>query len=66
MKVIYTMDQMQELVSHLNQLNIQGIDNCKRIAVCTQIIDNPIETIEEEEGDNIEPNSKEKDSPKHE
>ena len=61
-KLIYTLEQMQELVSHLNQLTVQGIDNCKRIAICTQIVDNPIET---EEGEN-EPEHNEKDNPKHE
>ncbi len=47
-KLVYTMEQMQELVRNLNQLTVQGIDNCKLIALSTQIIDNPQETIEED------------------
>lgn len=53
MKVIYTMEQMQELSRYLNELTVTGIHNCKLIALCTQIIDNPTEI---EEGDTDECN----------
>lgn len=55
------MKQMQELTAHLNQLTVSGIENCKRIALCTQIINNPTEI---EEGDTDADN--EEDNPKHE
>lgn len=55
-KLVYTMEQMQELVRNLNQLTVQGIDNCKLISLSTQIIDNPQETIEgDKEGELNEP-----------
>lgn len=61
MKVIYTMEQMQELSRYLNELTVSGINNCKLIALCTQIIDNPTEIEEgDKDGDNQE------DNPKHE
>ena len=61
MKVIYTMEQMQELSRYLNELTVSGINNCKLIALCTQIIDNPTEVEEGDvDGDN------EEDNPKHE
>lgn len=60
MKVIYTMEQMQELSRYLNELTVKGLDNCKLIALCTQIIDNPTEI---EEGDADEHN--EENNPKH-
>lgn len=63
MKVVYTMEQMQEIVGHLNNLTVQGIENCKRVALCTQIIDEPQETIEEEVED--EPDDKKEDNPEH-
>ena len=53
MKVVYTMEQMQELSRYLNELTVTGIHNCKLIALCTQIIDNPTEI---EEGDTNECN----------
>lgn len=59
-KVIYTLEQMQELSRYLNELTVTGINNCKIIALCTQIIDNPTEI---EEGDTDEHN--EEDNPKH-
>lgn len=55
------MEQMQELSRYLNELTVTGIHNCKLIALCTQIIDNPTEV---EEGDTDEHN--EEDNPKHE
>ena len=61
MKVVYTMEQMQELSRYLNELTVTGINNCKLIALCTQIIDNPTEI---EEGDTDEHN--EKDNTEHE
>lgn len=61
MKVIYTMEQMQELSKILNEVTVKGLDNCKLIALCTQIIDNPTEI---EEGDTDADN--EKNNPKHE
>jgi hypothetical protein len=61
MKVIYTMEQMKELSNLLNQLTVTGLNNCKIIALCTQIIDNPAEVEEgDKDGDNQE------DNPKHE
>ena len=61
MKVIYTMEQMQELSRCLDSLVVSGLNNCKLIALCTQIIDNPTEV---EEGDTDGDN--EKDNTEHE
>ena len=60
MKVVYTMEQMQELSRCLNELTVKGLDNCKLIALCTQIIDNPTEI---EKGDTDDDNKE--DNPKH-
>ena len=49
-KLVYTMEQMQQLAKFINELNVTGINNCKLIALCAQVIDSPTETIEEEEG----------------
>ena len=68
MKVVYTMEQMQEIVGHLNNLTVQGIENCKRVALCTQIIDEPQETIEEDgsrSGVLISNDDKKEDNPEH-
>lgn len=47
---------MQQLAGYLNALVVSGIDNCRLITLSTNIIDNPIETIEEEkEGEKDEP-----------
>lgn len=55
-KVVYTLEQMQQLAGYLNALVVSGIDNCRLITLSTNIIDNPIETIEEEkEGEKDEP-----------
>lgn len=61
MKVIYTIEQMQELSKLLNGVTVKGLENCKLIALCAQIIDNPTEV---EEGDTDGDNKK--DNPKHE
>ena len=61
MKVVYTLEQIQELSRYLNELTVTGLNNCKLIALCTQIIDNPTEVEEgDTDGDNQENN------PKHE
>lgn len=55
------MEQMQELSKCLDSLTVSGLSNCKLIALCTQIIDNPTEIEEgDTDGDNQE------DNPKHE
>lgn len=61
MKVIYTMEQMQELSRYLNELTVKGLENCKLVALCAQIIDNPTKV---EEGDADANN--EKDNTEHE
>ena len=48
-KVVYNEEQIIELVKIINALNITGIDNCKLIVMCTNIIDTPIESIEVED-----------------
>ena len=58
MKVVYTLEQIQELSRYLNELTVTGLNNCKLIALCTQIIDNPTEG--DTDGYNQEEN------PKHE
>lgn len=45
------MEQLQELVGYLDTIVIAGIENCKRVALISKIIDSPLETIEEKEGE---------------
>lgn len=72
MKAIYTMEQMQELGRNLDGLTVTGIQNCKLVALCVQIIDNPVEiedtenAKEDKEDDKNEPCDNQEDNPQHE
>ena len=57
----YNININNKVSRYLNELTVTGLNNCKLIALCTQIIDNPTEV---EEGDTDEHN--EEDNPKHE
>lgn len=50
-KRIYTDKQMLEIATFINGLTVTGIEVCKMVSRVADIIDNPIETIEEEEGE---------------
>lgn len=50
-KVVYSMEQMQRIAICLESLSVTGFNNCRCITECGQIIDNPLETVEEEEGE---------------
>lgn len=47
-KVVYTMEQMQTIASCLTSLKVTGIDNCKLIVLASDIIDAPVDLIEED------------------
>lgn len=50
----YTTTQIQSILQLLNQINVQGIDNCKRICLIEQILQNPEEGEEKENGSSKE------------
>lgn len=45
----YTEIQIQSVLQLLNQIGVKGIDNCKRICMIEQILQNPI--MEGKDGD---------------
>ena len=45
-KVVYTLEQMQELSRQLNTLTITGLEQSKKIVFMATIIDNPCEIID--------------------
>jgi len=49
-KVIYSMEQMVEITKFIDSLTLTGIKQCREITRIADIIDNPIDTINEEEG----------------
>ena len=46
----YTVTQIQSVLSLLNQISVKGIENCKRICMIEQILQNPAEGEGEENG----------------
>ena len=51
-KYLYTQAQMEEVFSHLDQLNISGVENAKRIGLIATVLENPEKIIKDKEGDN--------------
>jgi hypothetical protein len=51
MKAIYTMEQTQQVIAYLDGLALTGIDNFKRVALAASILEKPVDTIEEKEGE---------------
>ena len=52
MKCVYTDTQIKSILQLLNQINVKGIDNCKRICLMEQILQNPEEGEGEKENGN--------------
>lgn len=50
----YTTTQIQSVLQLLNQINVKGIENCKRICLIEQILQNPEEGEEKENGSSEE------------
>jgi hypothetical protein len=50
-KIVYSVDQIRELAGYLDMMVLTGRENFKRAALISQIIDTPIDAIEEKEGD---------------
>lgn len=48
-KLVYNLEQIQELVAYINGIKVSGIDDCNRISLCADIINKPIEEIEVED-----------------
>lgn len=48
----YTVTQIQSVLQLLNQLGVKGIENCKRICLIEQILQNPEEGEGEKENGN--------------
>ena len=46
----YTVTQIQTALTLLNQIGVKGIENCKRICMIEQILQNPAEGEGEENG----------------
>lgn len=45
-KLVYSLEQMQELSRALNDLGIKGIEQAKIMVYAANIIDNPLKVIE--------------------
>ncbi len=50
----YTATQIQSVLSLLNQISVKGIENCKRICLIEQILQDPEEGEEKENGNSSE------------
>lgn len=50
--ITYTITQIQSVLSLLNQIGVKGIENCKRICLIEQILQNPEEGEGEKENGN--------------
>lgn len=50
-KYLYTQAQMDEVFSHLDQLNISGVENAKRIGLIATVLENPEKIMKDKEGD---------------
>ena len=48
----YTVTQIQSVLSLLNQISVKGIENCKRICLIEQILQDPEEGEGEKENGN--------------
>lgn len=48
----YTVTQIQSVLSLLNQISVKGIENCKRVCMIEQILQNPEEGEGEKENGN--------------
>lgn len=46
----YSVTQIQSVLQLLNQISVKGIENCKRICMIEQILQNPAEGEGEENG----------------
>jgi hypothetical protein len=55
-KIVYSVNQIKELTGYLDTLVLTGRENFKRAALISQIIDNPLDAIEEKEGETNECN----------
>lgn len=62
-KYVYTEEQMLKIVSFLNGLTMAGIEACRTLTEVADIIDHPVNEIEEEEGEKDEPKCIEKNNP---
>lgn len=52
-KYVYSEEQIVRLVSAIDTLQVRGIQQANAIVVCQQVLDTPVEIIEEkEEGEN--------------
>lgn len=46
----YTATQIQSVLQLLNQIDVKGIDNCKRVCLIEQVLQNPEGGEEKENG----------------
>ena len=51
MKAVYTSDQIKKITNCLDTLIVTGIENYKRLAIIASELENPVDIIEEKEGD---------------
>lgn len=52
MKCVYTDTQIKSMLQLLNQISVKGIENCKRICLIEQILQDPEEGEGEKENGN--------------
>jgi len=54
MNLLYKQNAIESALTLLNQINVKGIDNCKRICMIEQILQNPEKGEEKENGSSEE------------
>lgn len=57
MKFVYSQESIQNAFALLNKLNVQGIENNKIIVTMFQILDHPLEQIDDTKTENKEESS---------
>lgn len=55
-KYVYTKEQIIRLVCALNGITVTGMHQAERLTICKQVLDAPLEIIEEDSKDEPEHN----------
>ena len=48
-KIVFTEEQIITLAMALNRINVKGMEQAEALTICKQVLDNPLEIIEETE-----------------
>lgn len=49
-KLVYSQEQINDLVIALNEIKITSIMDCKRVVVISNIIDAPVDVLDDKDG----------------